>query len=252
MPTERELPDALKPLARRQGMEVSHASFAADAQQLIAVLKRLFQPQQPSPLAVEPTRHPSPPKGSAETASDTSPQSPPSIGALMAAFAPFPIVVLLTLFFMSADLRPLAPAGLSDSMANGLGISLAIGALLIFLCFIRTQWWREPSRFLLFYGAAWCLVGLVLLVLLLGHVPAMTAWPILIVVAAAVNLAATAGVLAGLFTTGRYGAGISALYSAPALVIIFSVNWGTLVALLFYISCITVVGAFLLKPGSQR
>jgi len=252
MPTERELPDALKPLARRQGMEISHASFAADTQQLIAVLRRLVQPQQPGPPAAEPARHPSQPNGSADIAPGTGPQNAPSVGALIAAFAPFPIVVALTLFFMSADLRPLAPFGLSDSRISGLGISLAIAAVLIFLCFARTQWWREPSRFLLFYGGAWCLVGLAMLVIFVANVRWTEGWSLLTLLAAAVNLAATAAVMAGLFTTGRYGAGVSALYSAPALVIVYFINWGSLVALLFYISCITVVGAFLLKAGSQR
>jgi hypothetical protein len=74
MPRERQLPEELKPLARRQGLVISHASFAADTERLINVLKRHFdarkaaaepgqdapKPESQRPIRVEPVRSAAP------------------------------------------------------------------------------------------------------------------------------------------------------------------------------------------------
>ena len=44
MPRADELPEPLKPLARRNALEVSHARFGSDTQGLVEVLQRLVQP----------------------------------------------------------------------------------------------------------------------------------------------------------------------------------------------------------------
>jgi hypothetical protein len=41
MPQEEELPEPLKPIARRNAVQVSHVNFGADTQRLVEVLKRL-------------------------------------------------------------------------------------------------------------------------------------------------------------------------------------------------------------------
>jgi len=60
MPTEQELPDALKELAFRSGTELTHARWDADVRLLIEDLKPLLETPAPESVAMQPARDSAP------------------------------------------------------------------------------------------------------------------------------------------------------------------------------------------------
>jgi hypothetical protein len=84
MPRQDELPDPLKPLARRQAVEFRHEHFASDASALVMALRRFREEKQatssPSRPAEAPTRPRAIqiPEGSEETARTRPPQVQPT------------------------------------------------------------------------------------------------------------------------------------------------------------------------------
>ncbi|MGE3305698.1 MAG: TIR domain-containing protein [Rhizobiaceae bacterium] len=86
MPTERQLPEELRSLARRQAVTVSHASFASDVERLINVLRRHLEalaarqtePSQAVPEGRRPIRLPEPDPASPQPTEAQSPDPPAS------------------------------------------------------------------------------------------------------------------------------------------------------------------------------